>query len=82
MIDGKDDEMLIGGVLCLIVGVLAKGISLVLFTWLVAELKIVLLKLYLLIHSMGSYFVGFSPIYEVLVIGLDDNRLIRRSGMK
>ena len=55
--------MLIGWVLGLIVRVSAEGVSLVLFTRLMAELEVVLLELNLPVGSVGSDFVGLTPVH-------------------
>lgn len=73
--------MLIFMVLGLVVRVSAESISLVEFTWLMVELEVVLLELNLPICSMGSYFVGLTPVCEVLVISPNYDGLIRGSGM-
>ena len=44
------------------------------------KFKVILLKFNLPGGSMGSYFLGLTPVYEILVISLDNNGLIQRSG--
>jgi hypothetical protein len=74
--------MLVSGVLGLVVGASAEGVGLVVFSWLMTELKVVLLKLHLPISGVGFNLVWFTPVDKVLVISPNDDRLIRWSSME
>ena len=66
--------MVVQGVSSVVVRAAAEQVSLVTFTRLVLELKVVLGELDLPGGGTGSNFMGLCPIHEVLVVGPNDDR--------
>ena len=68
--------MLIQRVPSVVIRVAAQGISFIHFSRFMAEFKVVLLEFNLPHGSTRSYFLGFTPVCEVFMVSLDDDRLI------
>jgi hypothetical protein len=66
--------VVIRGVPGVVVRAAAEQIGFITFTRFVMELKVILRKLDLPSGGVGSNFVGFCPICEVLVIGPNNDR--------